>query len=157
VQNEGLARVLLLGGPAEAQAISEIRTTMRTEAATLTGSLDARELAAVLQAADLLLCNDSGPMHLAAAVGTRTVALYGSSSVVNWGPLGEGHSVLQPSMPCRDCAAPDRCKSPNPYLTYCVLRLSVEEVQRAVLSALGASVRAASREAVGQPRAPGHQ
>jgi ADP-heptose:LPS heptosyltransferase len=145
VQSEGLAHVLLVGGPAEGKAIAEIRAAMCTEAATLTAVLDARGLAAVLEAADLLFCNDSGPMHLAAAVGTRTVALYGSSSTVNWRPLGEGHTVVQASMPCRDCASPDRCKAPNPYLTYCVLRLSVEEVQRAVLRALGASVRAAPR------------
>jgi ADP-heptose:LPS heptosyltransferase len=157
VQEAGLARVLLIGGPAEAKAIAEIRAAMATDAATLPGGLDARGLAAVLNCADLLFCNDSGPMHLAAAVGTRTVALYGSTSVVNWGPLGEGHTVLQPSLPCRDCAAPDRCKRPNPYLTHCVLRLTVPGVRQAVLSALEGSVRAASREAISQPRAPRHQ
>jgi lipopolysaccharide heptosyltransferase II len=139
VQEAGLARVLLLGGPAEAQALAEIRAAMGTEVASLAGSLEARELAAVLQAADLLFCNDSGPMHLAAAVGTPVVALFGASSPIQWGPLGEGHTVVRPAMPCRACALPDRCRFPNAYHTYCVLRLGEQEVAEVVLGALRAA------------------
>jgi heptosyltransferase-3 len=159
VQSAGLAQVLLLGGPVEARAIAEIQAAARARIPVLTGALDARTLAAVLQAGDLLFCHDSGPMHVAAAVGTPVVALFGASSPTQWGPLGAGHAVLRPPMPClQSCLFPKVCKFPNAYLTHCVLRLSVEEVADAVLGALRASRGASpAADALSRFLAPGHQ
>jgi ADP-heptose:LPS heptosyltransferase len=69
----------------------------------LVGRLDLQELAAVLQQARLLISNDSGPVHLAAAVGTAVVALFGTSAAAEgpgrWGPWGQRHTVIaKPSM-----------------------------------------------------------
>lgn len=155
VQTASLARVLLLGGPAEASALAEITGAMRTEVTTLRGSLDARQLAALLAQADLFFCNDSGPMHVAAAVGTPVLALYGASSPIQWGPLGSGHTVLRPQMPC-DCVASHVCKPPNAYLTNCVRLLSLEEVRDAVLGKLAALSGAAPTDP-SPSLAPGHQ
>jgi len=136
VQERGLGRVLLLGGPREGAWLAGVCAHMRTPAAVLNEVLSIRELAAVLQQADLFVGNDSGPTHLAAAVGTRVVALFGAASPVQWGPLGQGHVVVRPPMPCTPCPRAGDCEPPNPYHMFCVQRLGLSEVHDAVLSQL---------------------
>ncbi len=60
-------------------------------------------LPALLRRASLLLTNDSGPMHIAAAVGTPVVALFGPTSALLTGPYGVGHHVLTGTVACRPC------------------------------------------------------
>ena len=60
-------------------------------------------LPALLSRASLLITNDSGPMHVAAAVGTPVVALFGPTSAVRTGPYGVGHHVLTGKVPCSPC------------------------------------------------------
>ena len=82
-------------------------------------------------------------MHVAAAVGTPVVALYGSQNAVLFRPAGEGHLLLQPSLPCgAACVAPGECVPGDSYRTYCVRRLSVAEVLAGVRDQLA---RVASR------------
>lgn len=64
-------------------------------------------LAAYLQSLDLLITNDTGPMHLAAAVGTPTVALFlAGARVQDTGPVGQGHVILEAELDCRPCKTP---------------------------------------------------
>jgi ADP-heptose:LPS heptosyltransferase len=94
-------------------------------------------LAALLARARAVLCHDSGPMHMAAAVGTPVVALFGSQSRALWGPLGGGNRVLQAPMPCGGaCVAPDACDRTNAYRSYCVRRIGEEEVFAALKDVL---------------------
>jgi lipopolysaccharide heptosyltransferase II len=132
------ARVLLLGGAREADMLARIRTAMRTPAVMLDAPVSVRELAALLQAADLFFGHDSGPMHLAAAVGTPVVALFGAISPVQWGPLGEAHVVIRPDMPCTACVCPERCRPPDPYRMCCVRRVTVDEVRAALHAQIAA-------------------
>jgi ADP-heptose:LPS heptosyltransferase len=81
-------------------------------------------------------------MHVAAAVGTRVVALYGSQNSVLFRPAGEGHILLQPAQPCTACVAPAQCVPGDSYRTLCVRRITVDEVFAAVRVQLA---RAASR------------
>ncbi|MBA4160443.1 MAG: glycosyltransferase family 9 protein [Gemmatimonadetes bacterium] len=129
------ARVLLLGGAKEAQALAIIRSAMRTKAAALEGPLSTREFAAVLAAADLLFGNGSGPMHLAAAVGTPVVAIFDGAVASQWLPLGENHRVVLPEKPC-PCVSPDLCMPPNPYHTFCIRTVSRERVFAALAQQL---------------------
>ncbi len=72
----------------------------------ITGNTDLRALAAVLSLAKVVVANSTGPLHLAVAVGTKTVGLYPSKksmSPTRWGPLGKGNFVIQPTGKC-DCA-----------------------------------------------------
>ncbi|MEW5984934.1 MAG: glycosyltransferase family 9 protein [Acidobacteriota bacterium] len=84
----------------------------------LTGRLDLVELAAVLRRCRLFLGSDSGPMHLAAAVGTPVVAVFGPSSPVRWGPLGGAVAVARADLPCSPCNRirnpPQRCRGGVP-------------------------------------------
>jgi ADP-heptose:LPS heptosyltransferase len=73
-------------------------------------------LAALLKRLDLLITNDTGPMHLAAAVGTPTVALFlASARVHDTGPVGKGHVVLEPRLDCHPCLTP--CPQPRCHQT----------------------------------------
>jgi ADP-heptose:LPS heptosyltransferase len=89
-------------------------------------------MAAVLGEAELFLGSDAGPAHLAAAVGTRAVVLFGAALPAQWAPLGEGHTVLRPAMPCAACVSPELCRPPDPYHMYCVRRIPASEVSGAV-------------------------
>lgn len=64
----------------------------------LIGRLSLKELAACLRRTRVVITNDSGPMHLAAAVGTPVVALFGTEDAGShprrWGPWGSGHTVI---------------------------------------------------------------
>jgi ADP-heptose:LPS heptosyltransferase len=81
-------------------------------------------LMALLEKCDLLLCNDGGPMHIAAGVGTPVVAIFGPTEPKWWAPYGPNHTVLiLEGFPCRPCG--DRCKFSQPY---CLTDLSVTRV-----------------------------
>jgi lipopolysaccharide heptosyltransferase II len=98
------------------------------------GRCDLFQLAALIERCRVYLTPDSGPMHIASAVGTRVVALFGPTSPVRHGPLGERDAVLQASLPCVPCYKPQCHLRDDPYL--CMRRLSVEETVNAVLGAL---------------------
>ena len=138
-QEELGAQVVLAGGPGEHNLIKEIREIARLHILSFTEPLSISRFAALAKLSKAVLCHDSGPMHVAAAVGTPVVALYGSQSRVLFPPTGEGHILLQPPLPCTDCVAKDKCVPLDSYHNYCVRRLSTEEVFSAVRTVLGAS------------------
>ena len=82
-------------------------------AADLTGRTSLPELAEVMRRVDLVICPDTGPMHLAAAVGTPVVALFGPTAPWRTGPFGPGSLVLRTGVDCSPCfkrSCPDpRC------------------------------------------------
>lgn len=84
----------------------------------LVGRLSLKELAALLRRVRLLLSNDSGPMHVAAAVGTPVVALFGTadpgSHPRRWGPWGEGHTVIH--KPLEAISVEEVCQAVTAYL-----------------------------------------
>ena len=59
--------------------------------------------AALLQRMDILICNNSGPMHIAAAVGTPTISFMGPTQYPRWKPWGEGHIIVRKNIPCIGC------------------------------------------------------
>jgi ADP-heptose:LPS heptosyltransferase/glycosyltransferase involved in cell wall biosynthesis len=136
LQTEGAASVLLVAGPAEQTMVTAIRQHMQTPVVCLQQPLDVPQLAALFASVDLLLCHDSGPMHLAAAVGTPVVALYGSQNLANWRPLGFRHTVLQPPLPCMNCVSPGICQPDDSYFNHCVRNITVPNVLAAVRAQL---------------------
>ncbi len=104
------ACLLLLGGPDDRDAIDEISQTLTVPFCVVDSSHSIGRLAALLAACDLLITNDSGPMHLATAVGTPVVDLAGPSDPRRTGPYGAGHVVIQrvaPGSPKQWIDAPD--------------------------------------------------
>ena len=95
--------VAIAGGPGDREAVSETLQAAGDGVTDLLGKTSVGVLAAVLASADLVITNDTGPMHLAAATGTRTLAIFGSTSPGWTRPWGEGHRVLQHRVPCQPC------------------------------------------------------
>ncbi|NQT94962.1 MAG: glycosyltransferase family 9 protein [Candidatus Omnitrophica bacterium] len=89
--------VVLIGDDSEKPLCEEIGSGLRG-VYNLAGSFTVKELAAFLKRVDLLITNDNGPMHIAAALGTKVVAIFNSdlkgSNPKRWGPYGEGHIVI---------------------------------------------------------------
>jgi 3-deoxy-D-manno-octulosonic-acid transferase/heptosyltransferase-1 len=116
--------VILTGG--EAGPLERIRAGMKTPAVNLGGQTSLRELACLYRRAALVVSTDSGPMHLAAAVGTPVVALFGPTDPARTGPYGAGHRVIRGALPCMPCLS-KRCDDPR-----CMREISVETVFAAV-------------------------
>jgi len=106
--------------------IERIRALMQSPSASTAGESTLRELAALYKQAAVLLTTDSGPMHLAAAVGTPVVALFGPTSPERTGPHGEGHAVIRSGLACSPCFR-KVCETLE-----CMKTLGVDEVFRAV-------------------------
>jgi ADP-heptose:LPS heptosyltransferase len=136
VQDELGAQVVLAGGPGDGALIAGIRGLARSHLLALDRAPSLPSFAALASASTVLLCHDSGPMHVAAAVGTRVVALYGSQNPILFQPHGEGHTLLVPAMPCTACVAPGTCVPGDSYKNLCVRLHSVEDVFAAVKASL---------------------
>lgn len=130
------ATIGVVAGPGEQATVDEIFQHLRTPAVRMPANLSVPQLAALFSTASIFLCHDSGPMHLAAAVGTRVVALYGSQTLSHWRPLGKCHTTLQPPLPCVNCVSPGQCNPADPYFNHCVRNITVDRVVAAVHAAL---------------------
>jgi len=102
------ATILLLRGPEEAALVQNIQAAMQSDAITYAPET-IRELGAMLSCCDLVVCNDSGPMHLAAALDVPMVAIFGPTDHVAWHPLSENATIVRRDMPCWPCSA-HKCK-----------------------------------------------
>ncbi len=105
LKTAGGAFCVLLGNVSDRPVTGEVMAGLAGEAADLTGRTSLEELAAVLRKADLAVTNDSGPMHLASAVGTRVLAVFGPTiPTLGFAPLGEGDRIFQAPLGCRPCS-----------------------------------------------------
>lgn len=139
VQDDLGVQVVLAGGPAEVKLISNIRNLMRSHVIAPAAIQTQPLLAALARASTAFLCHDSGPMHVAAAVGTPVIALYGSQNPKLFCPNGPGHRLIIPPMPCTGCVAPETCVPADSYRNLCVRRNTIDEVYAAVRDVLAAA------------------
>ena len=121
--NETGGQLILLGGPEEAKLHQQIFELMQSDmpVRSFAGKGNIRVAAAILEQADLFIGNDAGLMHLATAVGTPTVAIFGLTNSAAWGPYtGDNPSskavVVKLDLPCMPCfyrghdlGTPDGC------------------------------------------------
>ncbi len=103
--------------------------------ANLCGEASPRVSAAVLRRAAVMVCHDSGPMHLAATVGVPCVAIFSArNGPGEWFPRGEHHTILYHKTPCWGCGLTECIKEKKA----CILSITVDEVYAAVLQQLAA-------------------
>ncbi|HRS98198.1 MAG TPA: glycosyltransferase family 9 protein, partial [Smithella sp.] len=88
---------------AEKNVLEKITNLMESDAVNLGGQTTLPELACLYARAKMLITTDSGPMHLAAAVQTPVVALFGPTDPRRTGPYGRGHTVIRTDIPCSPC------------------------------------------------------
>jgi heptosyltransferase-2 len=96
------ARIVLIGGPKEEKIIQGIKLQMASQALVFLNK-PLGDLLALLQSCHLLICNNSGPLHMATALGTRTVSTMGPTLPEKWQPQGEEHIVIRKDLPCMPC------------------------------------------------------
>ena len=123
-------RVVITGAP-DAREKSIIGRILEGNpgAVDLSGQLTLREMAALTARARLFLGVDSAPMHIAAAMGTPVVVLFGPSDERAWGPWKVPHRVVSTSHPCRPCNI-DGCGGGK--VSECLTQLPVERVRSAI-------------------------
>ncbi len=121
-------QIALLAGLKEQNIVDEILSHLSHPVPRFPKGLTIPQFAAVLASADLLLCHDSGPMHLAASVGTRVVALFGSQFANPWKPVGENNIIIQPPLPCCNCVTPESCVPTDSYQNHCVRNITSDQV-----------------------------
>ena len=102
------ATILFFHGPEEIELTDNIQKSMQSDA-TVYAPETIRGLGAMLSCCDMFVCNDSGPMHLAAALDIPTTAIFGPTDHIAWQPMSENATVVRRDMPCWPCSA-HKCK-----------------------------------------------
>lgn len=127
-------RVIIVGGPDDIALADEIVKVSGSKPLSLAGKTSLLQLGAVLEKCRMVVSGDTGPLHLATAVGTKVVALFGAADPDRTGPVGSGHQVIRARgvacMPCRS-----RSCSSRSYLE-CMEMISAQEVADAVAGML---------------------
>ncbi len=123
------AAILLFAGPNERDLQNKVAEMMDSPLI-LVKTDDLRQLAALISMCDVYIGNDTGPMHIAAAVGTPVVALFGSTNHIRSGPYGDKHSVVQSGInlgcnPCHPGRYPGGCGAGSCEV---IARITVEQV-----------------------------
>jgi len=95
-------QAVFAGGPDDVALVESARAAMSTTSFSLAGELTFGELAALIAQADVMVCNNSGPAHMAAALGTPVVVLYALTNPQHT-PWGVPSMVLSHDVPCRNC------------------------------------------------------
>jgi ADP-heptose:LPS heptosyltransferase len=124
--------IVLIGGPEDYLMCEDLASQVGS-GSNLVGKLSIPESCALLRRCDLLICVDSGPQHLAAAVGNPCVALFSQRNQRRrWYPYGNNHIVLEGSVECHTCLL-DTCPNDN----RCMKQISIEDVLAAAHEKLG--------------------
>ncbi len=122
------AQVVVFGGPDECQLVNYVIDLMAEQATSFAGNQPIRRLAALIERCNLFLTNDTGPMHIAAALRTPTIALFGPGNHIRFQPLDHIHSTVRHEVPCNPCKQfTNRCKD-----NVCMKLIAVDEVWETV-------------------------
>jgi len=129
--------VVITGGSQDVPLANDILARMQSDAVSIAGQTTLKQVGAVFSHAQLVVANDSGPMHIAVSLGTHVVALFGPTSPVLTGPYNAEHAMVVhdprscPDIPCYDT---DHPQFPG------MAALSVDQVFAAVAAALRSAV-----------------
>lgn len=129
------ATVVFTGGNSERGMITDIQNRMQHKSYTTAGELSIEMLAALYEESLVLLGPDSGPLHLAAAIGTPTVALFGPADPIEFAPWGDKnrHMILTTPIGCRPCRVLD-WGDDDPENHPCVRDITIGQVLEAARS-----------------------
>jgi len=106
-------KVLIVSGPKDLTLAGEVIKNMNSEPINLAGQTSISQLACILKRCKLFISNDSGPVHLASAMGVSVISIFGRNqaglSPKRWGPVGLKDKVLHKEVGCVECLA-HNCK-----------------------------------------------
>lgn len=128
---------VLIGGNRDEETLAQrIQELANSRPISIAGKATLKQFAAIAKRAVLFVGNDSGAMHIASAVGTPLVALFGPSNPEEWGPRGNRVKVLYKGLDCRACFHPT-CERGE---LNCMKQISAQEVYIAAVQQLAANV-----------------
>ena len=141
--------IVLTGGPADRSLVEGVKASLpQSRVVDIAGHVDLLTLAGVLERLDLLVTGDTGPMHLAVAVGTPVVAVFGPSDPARYGPSGAYDRIVRIDLPCSPCnrirLPPARCVGHTPD---CLALIGPDKVFAAAREVLHESARAGTQPA----------
>lgn len=123
--------VIFIGSKSERSFVREIIEKIKSNSiADFVGRLSITQLAHLFEKSRLIISNDSGPLHLAVAMGTPTVSFFGPETPVIYGPIGKSHTVFFKNIDCSPCMNVHNRKSVHCYWKKpkCMEQISVDEV-----------------------------
>lgn len=130
-ERHGPERVALSGGPADREAADAVLSSAPAGILDAVGALSLKQTAGLIAASRVFVGCDTGPLHIAVAVGTPVVALFGAADPARTGPFGQPQSVLYEGAPCSPCRKRHCFVDGHP----CMTKLEVERVVTAALRA----------------------
>ncbi|MFH0738530.1 MAG: lipopolysaccharide heptosyltransferase II [Candidatus Omnitrophota bacterium] len=129
-------KIILVAGQKDIQKVKQVFLGIKHPVLDLSGKTSISQLASLLKRARLFISNDSGPVHIASAVGTPVISIFGRNqkglSPKRWGPLGLKDRVLHKEVGCIECLA-HNCKKEFA----CLKAISVDDVFAAAVDILG--------------------
>ena len=121
-------RVVVIGGAADIETARRVADGFDpARVINLAGRASLARTAAVIEAADLYVSSDTGPLHIAYGVGTPTVHLFGSGILEKWAPAGSRYRAVHKALPCSPCTRYGYTP-PCPYGVECMRRIEVDDV-----------------------------
>ena len=122
------AKVVIFGGSHDVDLVNHIANSMGELAFNFAGKLNLRELSSCIEKCDLFISNDTGPMHIATAVGTPTVALFGPGNHIRFQPIGDIHTLIRKDVACSPCKQfTDKCRD-----NICMKGITVDDVWESI-------------------------
>ncbi len=103
LQRELSCRIVFTGSPQDKRLIENVLEHMGEKPLNLSGRTSLKELACLYSRCRLLITADTGPLHIAAAMGCRVMAIFGPTDPIRTGPYGKGHVVVQSGVDCAPC------------------------------------------------------
>jgi heptosyltransferase I len=124
-------KTLIVGGRGDKSIAKEILASPSSKSISLVGRTDLKGLIEIIRGARFIVSNDSGPMHIAAALGIPVFAIFGPTDPVRTGPYGRGHIVIREEVSCSPCFK-KKCDDMK-----CMRNLSVEKVYEVIKEKIG--------------------
>jgi lipopolysaccharide heptosyltransferase I len=121
---------VIIGSTADASLADSVVSASNDRALSLAGKTDIPGLIHLIRGCSFMVCNDTGPMHIAAALRVPVIALFGPANPARTGPYGQLHRVVCSDIPCAPCYKRE-CKKP-----FCMEAISVDAVEHAIMRAI---------------------
>lgn len=123
---------VVIAGASEADIAQEVVSHSEKKAISVAGRTSLKDLVALIDKARFFICNDTGPMHIAAALNIPVFAIFGPANPIRTGPYGKIHTIIQKKMDCAPCYAKHPCSHFR-----CMNDLSVEDVFKIIDQKVG--------------------
>jgi len=96
-------KFLVVGTKSDSDIANRVVSSSKGHAVSVAGKTDIKELIGIIRTARFVLSNDSGPMHIAAALGVPVFAIFGPTNPIRTGPYGKGHIIINRALECSPC------------------------------------------------------